>query len=146
MAHIILQRACYQINLYSLSLSMAELFYREDRDQDFMNACEIVRQESDSNISVSQIVSKAILTPAKSFYIHPREYANIIRKGKDSLPKSEASKELHIEIFNRYEVLKNEYPDLKDEELNKIISEQSAPRFYISQSRGIILYYELIKR
>ncbi len=125
---------------------MAELFYREDRDQDFMNACEVVRQESDSNISVSQIVSKAILMPAKSFYIHPREYANIIRRGNDNLPKSKASKELHIEILNRYEVLKNDNPDLKDEELNKIICEQSAPRFYISQSRGIILYYELMKK
>lgn len=125
---------------------MAELFYREDRDQDFMNACEVVRLESDRNMSVSQIVSKAILMPAKSFYIHPREYANIIRRGKDSLPKSDASKALHIEVFKRYEVLKDEYPDLKDEELNKIISEQSAPRFYISQSRGIILYYELMKK
>ncbi|NDV77848.1 hypothetical protein D0T57_02535 [Dysgonomonas sp. 511] len=111
-----------------------------------MNACDIIRQNSDGNVSVSQIVGKAILMPARSFYIHPREYAKIIRRGKENLPKSEASKELHLEILKRYEILKNGCPSLRDEEINKIISEQSAPRFYISQSRGIILYYELMKK
>lgn len=125
---------------------MAELFYREDRDIDFLNACEKVRQEAEKHLSVSQIVSRAIVKPAKSFYIHPREYANIVRRGKDNLPKSKASKELHAEILARYEQLKEEYPDLKEEEINKMLSEQPAPRFYISKSRGIILYYELLKR
>lgn len=125
---------------------MAELFYREDRDIDFLNACEEVRQESEKHLSVANIVSKAILKPAKSFYIHHREYTNIVRRGRKNLPKGKASRELHSEILDRYYKLKEEYPDLKDEEISKILSEQPAPRFYISKSRGIILYYELLKK
>lgn len=125
---------------------MAELFYREDRDTDFLNACEIVRQESESPLSVTQIASIAIKKTAKSFYIHPKEYANIVRRGKNKLPKSKASKELYIEILNRYNSLKSELPNLKDEDIYRIISEQPAPRFYISESRGAILYYELLKK
>lgn len=125
---------------------MAELFYREDRDMDFLNACETIRQESEQHLSVTQIASIAIFKPAKSFYIHPREYSNIVRRGKNNLPKNKVSKELHMEVLSRYEYLRDKYSELKDEDLYKMLSEQPAPRFYISQSRGIILYYELLKR
>lgn len=125
---------------------MAELFYREDRDIDFMNACEKVRQESDEHLSVAEIVRKAILQPAKSFYLRPREYGDIVRRAKKKLPKREVTKELYTEILNRYNTLREEYPSLKNQDINKMLSEQTAPRFYISEARGILLYYELMKK
>lgn len=125
---------------------MAELFYREDRDIDFMNACEKVRQESSEHLSVAEIVRKAILQPAKSFYLRPREYGDIVRRAKKKLPKREVTKELYIEILNRYNTLREEYPSLKNQDINKMLSEQTAPRFYISEARGILLYYELMKK
>lgn len=125
---------------------MAELFYREDRDIDFMNACEKVRQESSEHLSVAEIVRKAILQPAKSFYLRPREYGDIVRRAKKKLPKREVTKELYTEILNRYNTLREEYPSLKNQDINKMLSEQTAPRFYISEARGILLYYELMKK
>lgn len=125
---------------------MAELFYREDRDIDFMNACEKVRQESNEHLSVAEIVRKAILQPAKSFYLRPREYGDIVRRAKKKLPKREVTKELYTEILNRYNTLRKEYPSLKNQDINKMLSEQTAPRFYISEARGILLYYELMKK
>ena len=125
---------------------MAELFYREDRDIDFMNACEKVRQESSEHLSVAEIVRKAILQPAKSFYLRPREYGDIVRRAKKKLPKREVTKELYTEILNRYNTLRKEYPSLKNQDINKMLSEQTAPRFYISEARGILLYYELMKK
>lgn len=124
---------------------MAALFYREDRDTDFINACEKIRH-ADSRLSVAEVVRRAILHPARSFYIHPREYANIIRRGWKKLPKGKASREQHTKILTTYEQLRKEHPELKEEELNKRLSEQQAPRFYISQSRGMSLYYQYLRK
>jgi hypothetical protein len=124
---------------------MAKLFYREDRDSDFFNACEQVRSE-ETNLSVSGIVSKAILRPAKSFYLHRREYSDIIRKNGVGLPKNEIKKLLHLEILERYRNLKNENPGTGVLEITKIIAGQSAPRFYISERRAEDIYYELLKK
>lgn len=125
---------------------MAELFYKEERDRDFFRACELVRSKNISNISVSQIISKAIIMPAKSFYLHPREYSNIIRGNRKNLPKNFIKRELHLEIICRCNAIKMENPELKISSVAKIIENQSAPRFYISERRAIDLYYELLKK
>ena len=124
---------------------MAELFYREDRDSDFFNACEQVRSE-ESHLSVSEIVSKAILRPAKSFYLHCREYSSIIRKNGKQLPNNKIKKLLHLEILERYRSMKEENPCMDVLEITKLIAEQPAPRFYISERRAEDIYYELLKK
>ena len=136
----------YQVILYvNHHIDMAELFYREDRDSDFFNACEQVRSE-EANLSVSEIVSKAILRPAKSFYLHRREYSAIIRKNGIELPKNEIKKLLHLEILERYRQLKEESPGIDVLDITKIIAEQKAPRFYISERRAEDIYYALLKK
>ena len=124
---------------------MAELFYREDRDSDFFNACEQVRSE-ESHLSVSEIVSKAILRPAKSFYLHRREYSSIIRKNGKQLPNNKIKKLLHLEILEMYRSMKEENPCMDVLEITKLIAEQPAPRFYISERRAEDIYYELLKK
>jgi hypothetical protein len=124
---------------------MAKLFYREDRDNDFFNTCEQIRNEG-TNLSVAEIVSKAILRPAKSFYLHRREYSYIIKKNGSRLPKNGIKKLLHLEILNRYQKLKETNPGMDILEITKIIAEQPAPRFYISGRRAEDIYYRLLKR
>jgi hypothetical protein len=124
---------------------MAELFYREDRDSDFFKACERVRGR-EPNLSVSEITAKAILLPAKSFYLHRREYSSIIKRNGMKLPKNEIKKQLHQEILSRYQNLKKENPDMDVLEITKIITEQPAPRFYISRRRAEDIYYGLLKK
>ena len=126
-------------------MGMAELFYREDRDSDFFNVCEQVRIEH-GYISVSQIVAKAILKPANSFYIHRREYASIIKRNGSLLPRNEIKRLLHLEILNRFHEIKENNPDMCILDITKIISEQKAPRFYISQRRAEDIYYDLLKK
>lgn len=126
---------------------MAELFYRNDRDNDFFIACEKARKDIGGYFSVKKIVSIALQTPAHSFYLHPREYANIIRRVRSSyLPRSKASRALYLEVFDRYKKLKEKYPDKKIEEIYKLLADEPAPRFYISESRGVTLYYQLLKK
>ena len=59
---------------------------------------------------------------------------------------NEIKKLLHLEILERYRNMKNENPGIDVLEITKIIAEQSAPRFYISERRAEDIYYELLKK
>lgn len=122
---------------------MSKLFYEEDRNQDFWCACEQVRAESRCT-SIADIAAKAIYKPAKSFYLQPQVIVRIIRCQGKKLPKNTLSRELHLEILNRAEQI------MRSEQLNltqtaQIISDQPAPRFYISEATACGLYYKLLK-
>jgi hypothetical protein len=123
---------------------MSVLFYREERDADFFNACELVRVRN-GHLSIVAITKEAILMPAKSFYIHPREYSDIIRTGGKRLPENAIRRELHLEIMRRFKRLTTDL-SLPASSAIHIISRQTAPRFYISESRAVNLYYMLMKK
>ncbi len=125
---------------------MAELFYKDDKNRDFLLACEAVRVESGYHMSVADIVSLAILRPAKSFYLHPREYSKIIKGSGRCLPDNYLKRALHLEILRRHDEIKLRFPTLKTHEIAKIIENQQAPRFYISEKRAANLYYDLLKK
>lgn len=125
---------------------MAELFYKDDKHRDFMSACESVRVESSSYVSVLEIVSAAIQSPAKSFYLHPREYSKIIKNGGRCLPKERIKRELHSEILRRHAEIRAVNPSLKTHDIAKIIESQGAPKFYMSLRGAINLYYSLLKK
>jgi signal recognition particle subunit SEC65 len=120
---------------------MSVLFYREERDADFFNACETVRAGK-HHLSVTEIAGEAIRMPAKSFYLHPREYSNIIRSRGRKLPQNSIKRELHNEILRIFKELS--FRSVSS--AVKIISCQPAPRFYISESRASALYYRLLKK
>lgn len=125
---------------------MATLFYENERNNDFLNACEQIRQEAKvkkQRLSMSQIAVKAVYTNAKSFYLHPKAVAQIIRNKGEQLPINKIAKEMHIEIYNR---VKNQgLLHLKIKDTVNILSEQQAPRFYISEATAKSLYYKLFK-
>ncbi|GAB6123860.1 hypothetical protein [Dysgonomonas termitidis] len=122
---------------------MANLFYEEDRNKDFLQACEAVRKEEGTRLTVSGIASKAIYKKAGSFYIHYRVYMKIISNNGNNLPKNEISRQLHTEVLKRAKEImqQNNYTPAQ---AAKILSEQQAPRFYISEARAISLYYKLL--
>lgn len=123
---------------------MASLFYEEDRNEDFLQACESVRKEEGS-ISISEIAAKAILKKAKSFYIQPKAYIKIIRNNGNKLPKNEVSRELHIEVLKRAKEIMTQNKGYTPAQVAKILVDQKAPRFYISEARAESLYYQLLK-
>jgi type II secretory ATPase GspE/PulE/Tfp pilus assembly ATPase PilB-like protein len=120
---------------------MSVLFYREERDEDFFNVCESVRAKN-TRLSIIEIARKAILRPAKSFYLHPREYSYIIRLNGNRLPKNVLKRELHNEILKRFKAQNAKAIS----SFIKVLSQQEAPRFYISESRAANLYYDLLKK
>ncbi|GHV51423.1 hypothetical protein FACS1894181_13240 [Bacteroidia bacterium] len=121
---------------------MAALFFREERDIDFLSACEEVRRES-GYLPPYKIASKAVMKPAMSFYLHPREYLLIICGNGRKLPRKGVKRELHLEILSRYGKLKKLFHDKNL--IARMIAGQTAPRFYISEARAVSLYYELLK-
>ena len=122
---------------------MSALFYEEERNRDFLQACEAVRKEEGARLTVSGIASKAIYKKAKSFYIHQRAYMKIIRNNGNNLPRNEVSRQLHTEVLERAKEIMKQY-DYTPAQIAKILSEQQAPRFYISHARATSLYYKLL--
>lgn len=95
---------------------------------------------------VADMVAIAIRRPARSFYLHPREYSKIIKKGRCHLPNNRIKRDLHLEILHRHDEIKAHSPHLKTHEIARIIEDQEAPRFYISEKRAVNLYYDLLKK
>lgn len=133
---------------------MATLFYEHERNTDFYNTCEQVRKEAAQEgriISVAEITSKAVYRKAKLFYIHKKVIIQILKNKGEILPKNEMSKLLHLEILSRGEALRAEAAQESAtpkplRHIAEIISDQEAPRFYMSEARAQSLYYELIRK
>lgn len=113
------------------------LFFKEERDREFIDLC--VEIQKSETLPVSEIVKRAINSPASSFFLTYKGYERIINhKGQVRGCKSE----LYREIKERVKLL-----DCKNTKEACIrIDEQPAPKFYISHARAVSLYYELIKK
>lgn len=120
------------------------LFFQEERDKDFLKACEKIRKE-DKFLSATDIAKCAANSPAPSFYLTIKGYSNIINfiKKDKCCTTVKAKQELYIEIRKRLEDIPN-WRSVSSYELARMIDEQSAPRFYISESRAVKLYYNLL--
>lgn len=120
------------------------LFFQEERDKDFLKACEKIRKEN-KFLSATDIAKRAVNSPAPSFYLTIKGYSNIInfiKKDKcDTTVK--AKRELYMEIRKRLEDIPN-WRNVSSYELARMIDSQSAPRFYVSESRAVKLYYNLL--
>lgn len=113
------------------------LIFKEDRDKEFFNLCMKIKQGT--NLSVDEVVQKAIDSPATSFFLTYDGFRRIVYHKGDV---SDSKKELYKTIKRLYE--KHKCENMK--ETFKRIDELPAPRFYMSKARAISLYYELIKK
>ena len=122
--------------------------FKDERDKDFFNTCEFVRREYHPEyISVEDIVMLSINKSTKSFYLNATSCAHIInyvRLGRLYKLKK-ITRKLYFEIWKRYIHLKRENPHFNLMDCARVIAEQEAPQFYISEGHGVNLYYKLLK-
>jgi hypothetical protein len=123
-----------------------DMYFKEHRDRDFFTICEAVRKEAKSCLSVSETAREAVHREAPSFYLSEREYVRIYRKAR-LMPdcRSEIRNEMYREIRRRFLEEKRKNPGLNHFRIARIVGEQTAPRFYISEGRAVQLYYSLLK-
>jgi hypothetical protein len=122
------------------------LEYKAERDAEFFRTCERTRREKGGYLSVREIVKRAILEPASSFFISEREFGRIVRDKKHHVPHSGPKAELYSEIRRRYRRVKADFPQMKDEAVARSIAYGRAPRFYISEERARKLYCLLLSK
>jgi len=120
------------------------LTYQQERDEDFLKACEIVRSNTQGYISMTDIAIRAVTSPAQSYYLCPRQIAKIC-KCNISKVRSPVKRELYRKIKHLYFELKTVYPEISRRQIYKRLLEEPAERFYISDTRAVSLYYKLIK-
>jgi len=123
--------------------------YKDERNKDFFDTCEFVRKEYfPEYISVEDIVMQSINRETKSFYLDATSCAHIInnvRLGR-LLKIKKITRKLYFEIWKRYIHIKRKNANLNLMECARIISEQKAPQFYMSERHAVNLYYKLLKK
>lgn len=68
------------------------------------------------------------------------------QKGILPVSCSEPKNEFYREIQRRYDELSKIHEGYSISGIAKIIADQKAPRFYMSEARAIDLYYEMIRK
>lgn len=125
-----------------------KLFYQQERNVDFFNACEEVhKQQGKEYLSAAEVAKRAIHCEAQSFYLLDKEIAKIIYRYVNQISfniRSEAKKAQYKEIMRRYYQLHYQHPQYNIPKIASIIANQKAPRFYITENTAIILYYKLL--
>jgi hypothetical protein len=125
-----------------------KLYYSEDRDEDFLLACDRLRKATPGYPRVRDIARDAILQPARSFYLSPvelRRALHEIRRGVTPRFRSPAKNALRAALRARLAALEQARPGIPVRLAAAIISDQPAPRFYISVARATSLYYHALK-
>lgn len=121
------------------------MFFKDERDSDFLEACEKVRSEN-KTLSVSEIAKIAVHLPATSLYLTTRELAKIvnrIRKGEKCSTYKSAGM-----MYDQIEKMMKEIPEnenLSAYEIARIIDAEPVPRFYMSEARARMIYYDCLK-
>jgi hypothetical protein len=124
---------------------MSELFYRMERDADFYEACRRV-QRRNPQLSAWRIAREATREKAKSFYLHRREYAQIIRTEGRRPPMNVHKREMYRAIRDTARQLLQNNPGLSLREVAAAVSTGPAPRFYMSACRARDIYYKMLKK
>jgi hypothetical protein len=120
--------------------------YRELRDREFYAVCRRLIAGTEGRIRLGKIVERAVLSPASSFFLSERQYGRIVRMKSGDVPRTRAGAELFYEIRRRYARIRADFPNMRAETIAKnFIACQEAPRFYISVTRGLSIYYSLLK-
>jgi hypothetical protein len=120
------------------------LFFQDERDHDFFKACERVRRTY-REFNSSDIAKIAIYTQAESFYLTYKGYKNIILKIRHNERFPDSTKaSLYDEIKKRMSEIKG-VDEMSAGKIARILDEQPAPRFYISESRAVSIYYNQLR-
>ena len=112
------------------------LYFKKERDREFFDTCERLRK---NGLSLEDAAKKAITLPASSFFLTDKGFERIINYTGDVVG-------IKCELYKEVKLRANQIQCKTVKQTIRILETQTAPRFYISESRAISLYYELIKQ
>lgn len=122
--------------------------YSEDRNRDLLKAYRTLLAESEY-ISMPEIYQKVVNIPAPRFYVSETRAAVAITKiikGDKLLYMRPTKREMFFEIYRRYLIEKKKYPHLSLPNVLSIITEQSAPKFYLTAGSAKIYIQKAKKK
>lgn len=120
------------------------MFDELDRNTDFFNTCEDIRNDAEGYISNCDIAIRGLYSPAKSFYVTKIECVNILTSLGVSKNKAKCARNYDIRML--FKELRSKHKNCNFNEIVEMILESPAPRFYMSESRAVIVYYELLNQ
>lgn len=127
-----------------------KLDFKEERDMDFLSSYKLVLKEygrSAPYLKKEFLLSRAILKPAKRFYVSEEQCSRIIGnmlRGKVIDIKNPLKLMMYDEILSRVKTELHNSTLLLPDIIRNVIN-QPSPRFYLTLESAQILYYKLIK-
>lgn len=127
-----------------------KLDFKEERDMDFLSSYKLVLKEygrSAPYLKKEFLLSRAILKPAKRFYVSEEQCSRIIGnmlRGKVVDIKNPLKLMMYDEILSRVKTELHNSTLLLPDIIRNVIN-QPSPRFYLTLESAQILYYKLIK-
>lgn len=127
-----------------------KLDFKEERDMDFLSSYKLVLKEygrSAPYLKKEFLLSRAILKPAKRFYVSEEQCSRIIGnmlRGKVIDIKNPLKLMMYDEILSRVKAELHNSTLLLPDIIRNVIN-QPSPRFYLTLESAQILYYKLIK-
>ena len=109
-------------------------YFIQERDADLLSAYQKIIKVRD-NIRLSEIEQKLAQSPSRRFWVsEDRAYIVILDmlKGKTLDNMIPTRKAMYQEIFRRFQIHKNNEPQLSNMEIIKRVCAEKAPSFYLT--------------
>lgn len=122
--------------------------YMADRDRDLLRA---YREYTFlcNTINKSELMTKIVNSPSKRFWVSESRAAIVVSgMMKGYLPPniSRMKKEMYEEIFRRVLALRKKYPRRSIPELAAMVSQQKAPKFYLTPGSANVILHRIFKK
>lgn len=120
--------------------------FTHERNEDLMRVFREFFDKSDF-IIISDLFQRVADSPSKRFWVSENRAAVVISAmlAKKRLPKMNPNKqEMFNEIFRRFNILREQRPDISFRELIAEVISQPAPKFYLAP-RTVCEYFYRIK-
>lgn len=129
------------------------MVFREERDQDLLRAYERVLKSFGKEapyISRKELVKRAVESGAERYYVTYEEAFRNIRRivnGKPLKCKNKCKRAMYMSLYEVVMRYRRIYPELPfNRVLMRVLSEEKAPRFFISPERASLLLNSIPKK
>lgn len=122
--------------------------YTADRDRDLLRA---YREHAYlcNTINRPELMMRIVNSPSKRFWVSEQRAAIVVSgmmKGYMPPNISPMKKEMYDEIYRRVISLQKKYPKKSIPELAAIVSQQKAPKFYLTPGSANIILHRILKK
>ncbi len=129
------------------------MIFKEERDQDLLRAYERVIKSYGKDapyISRKEMVKRTIESGAERYYVTYEEAFRNVRRimnGKPLKCKNSRKRFMYMSLYEAVKRYSEVYPDLSfSRVLMRVLSEEKAPCFFISQERASLLLSSIHKK